>query len=200
MAANVEIFMAAVSRERRGFSAAGGGKSPMTGPPPAGNLRLAMLTSPLEIVLDLPREHVAATIARRRLRQDLDGLFEPQRLSDLNVVVSELVTNAVIHGHGAIRVRIEIIGGDVRGEVTDEGGGFEHEVREVGVDELRGRGLLFVQRFTSRWGVHEGTAHVWFEMLSGEPTRTTAGPEVSASRRPRQLPPRREQPRVSQGR
>lgn len=158
-----------------------------------------MPASLLEIVLDLPREHIAATIARRRLRRDLDGLFEPQRLSDLNVVVSELVTNAVIHGQGAIRLRIEVTGGDVRGEVSDEGGGFEHEVREVGVDELRGRGLLFVQRFTSRWGVHEGTAHVWFEMLSSERTRRTAGPELGASRRPRPLPARPERPRVSPG-
>ena len=118
----------------------------------------------VEIVLDLPREPIAATIARRRLRQDLSGLLEPQRLSDLKVVVSELVTNAVIHGQGAIRLYIEVSGDDLRGEVIDEGRGFGHEVGDVGVDPLDCRGLLFVQRFTSRWGVLEGTGVVWFEM------------------------------------
>jgi anti-sigma regulatory factor (Ser/Thr protein kinase) len=130
---------------------------------------------PVQIVLDLPREHVAATIARRRLRKDLDGLLEPERLSDLRVVVSELVTNAVIHGSGAIRVCIELKGGSLRGEVIDEGPGFEHDVGADGVDPMHFRGLLFVQRFTSRWGVHHGTGHVWFEMDCAERARSAAG-------------------------
>jgi anti-sigma regulatory factor (Ser/Thr protein kinase) len=121
-----------------------------------------------EIALDLPREHGAATIARRRLRQDLGGLLPPQELCDLTVVVSELVTNAVIHGEGAIRLRVEFCSGVLKGEVSDEGCGFECRARDVGVDQLHVRGLLFVDRFASRWGVHEGTGVVWFQMPVGE--------------------------------
>lgn len=116
----------------------------------------------LEIVLDLPCDHVAAAVARRRLGRDLTGRLNPQQFSDLKVVVSELVTNAVIHGHGGIRLRILVTGEDVKGEIIDEDGGLEHDGRDVGVDQLQGHALLFVQRLTSRWGVHKGTT--WFEM------------------------------------
>ena len=88
-------------------------------------------------------------------------------LDDLYLVVSELVTNAVMHGQGAIRLRLQVDAGDLRGEVIDDGGGFEHELRAAGPSATSGRGLLIVDRLTNRWGVHEGTTHVWFEMLTG---------------------------------
>jgi hypothetical protein len=31
-----------------------------------------------------------------------------------------------------------------------------------------GRGLLIVDRLTTRWNAHERATHVWFEMLMGE--------------------------------
>lgn len=116
------------------------------------------------IVLELPREPVAATIARRRVRHDLDGLLGPQELCDLAIVVSELVANAVVHGQGAIRLRIEFGDGELKGEVCDEGHGFERPAHCVGGDQLQVRGLLFVDRLASRWGVQEATGRVWFEM------------------------------------
>jgi anti-sigma regulatory factor (Ser/Thr protein kinase) len=108
-------------------------------------------------------------------------------LDDLYLVVSELVTNAVMHGRGAIRLRLHVDAGDLWGEVIDAGGGFEHEVREVGPFAATGRGLLIVDRLTTRWGVHEGTTHVWFEMLTGSPGRRRAGPHVGEQSRPPQL-------------
>ena len=52
-------------------------------------------------------------------------------------MVSELVTNAVMHGQGTIRLRLQVDAGDVWGEVIDAGGGFEYEVREVGPFQQR---------------------------------------------------------------
>ena len=95
------------------------------------------------------------------------GKLEQRVLDDLSLVVSELVTNAVIHGQGAIRLRLLLDAGDARGEVIDAGGGFEHVVREAGPSATSGRALLIVDRSTTPWGVHEGTTHVWFEMLAG---------------------------------
>ena len=109
-------------------------------------------------------------------------------LDDLYLVVSELVTNAVMHGQGAIRLRLHVDAGDVWGEVIDAGGGFEHELREAGPDATSGRGLLIVDRLTTRWGVHEGTTHVWFEMLTGSHGQPGAGPHVGEERRPPQFP------------
>ena len=91
-------------------------------------------------------------------------MLQPPVLDDLQLVVTELVTNAVIHGQGTIRLRLRLDAGDVRGDVIDEGGGFEHELREASPYAESGRGLLIVDRLSTRWGVHECSSHVWFEM------------------------------------
>jgi anti-sigma regulatory factor (Ser/Thr protein kinase) len=139
--------------------------------------------------IGLPRDLSAAGLARRELRLNFAGLVHRRVLHDLCVVVSELVTNAIMHGQGEIRLWLEHDAGRVRGEVIDAGTGFEREVRETGPYATSGRGLLIVERLTTRWGVHEGTTHVWFEMLTGSHGPQAAGPLVGAERRPPQLPP-----------
>ena len=140
----------------------------------------------------LPRDLSAPAVARRELRLRFAGLLHQRVLDDLSVVVSELVANAVVHGQGEIRLRLEYDAGDMRGEVVDAGSGFEHEVREAGPFAISGRGLLIVERLTTRWGVHEGTTHVWFEMLTGSHGRHGPGPLVGEESRPPQLPRRDE--------
>jgi len=122
----------------------------------------------VDIDIALPHDASAASVARRALLETWAGKLEQRVLDDLSLVVSELVTNAVIHGQGAIRLRLLLDAGDARGEVIDAGGGFEHEVREAGPSATSGRGLMIVDRLTTRWGVREGTTRVWFEMLAGE--------------------------------
>jgi anti-sigma regulatory factor (Ser/Thr protein kinase) len=130
----------------------------------------------VQIDLALPRAPSAAAVARRELRRSFGGVLHQGALDDLYLVVSELASNAVLHGQGAIRLRLQVDAGDVWGEVIDGGSGFEHEMREAGPDATSGRGLLIVDRLTSRWGVHEGTTHVWFEMLAGSDGPQRAGP------------------------
>jgi anti-sigma regulatory factor (Ser/Thr protein kinase) len=132
----------------------------------------------VDIDVALPRAASAAAAARRELRETLAGKLPQPVLDDLALVVSELVTNAVLHGQGDIRLRLQLDAGDVRGEVVDAGGGFEHELREAAPFATSGRGLLIVDRLTTRWGAHGGTTHVWFEMLMGE-----HGPMRTAGRR-----------------
>ena len=119
----------------------------------------------------LPRDPSAAAFARRELRRRFAGGLTEPILDELYLVVSELVTNA-----------------EVWGEVIDAGGGFEYALREAGPTAPSGRGLLIVDRLSTRWGVHEGTTHVWFEMLTGSRGRQGAGPHVGEESRPRQLP------------
>ncbi len=76
------------------------------------------------------------------------------------MVISELVTNALEHGRGQVVFRLQLDEGIVRGEVIDQGSGFEYEIRARGPEDLRGRGLFLVAALTNRWGVHEGTTHV----------------------------------------
>jgi anti-sigma regulatory factor (Ser/Thr protein kinase) len=120
---------------------------------------------PVSFSLELPREPAASFLARQAVRQHLAEVLPAATLADLTLAVSELVTNAVLHGKGRIELRVELGEGSVKGEVIDEGAGFERQIRaDGGVDGVAGRGLLIVGQLSERWGVHEGTTHVWFEI------------------------------------
>jgi len=128
-----------------------------------------------DLVLNLPPDTSAPGLARAAAKTYVAGEVSPDRLSELSLVVTELVSNALEHGRGQVGFRLQLDDGVVRGEVTDQGGGFEHEVRERGPEDVRGRGLSLVAALTNRWGIHEGTTHVWFEL----------GAQTSESGRPR---------------
>src|SRR4051794_33877842 len=136
-------------------------------------------------MVDLPHDVSAPARARSALRQRFTGAMDAEQLELLELVTSELVTNAVVHGAEGVRFAVRVDGTRVVGEVIDGGGGFEHEVRQRGAEELGGRGLALVDELTTRWGVHEGTTHVWFELGVGESPEH--GPNVGESRRPQAL-------------
>lgn len=142
---------------------------------------------PAELTLDVPRTSQGSTLARNEVRDRLAGELAPAQLADLLLVVSELTTNAIEHGSGDIRLSVVISDdGRVRGEVVDDGSGFAHDVDERGIDDVGGRGLLIVAALAQRWGVHEGTSHIWFE-LTAHSDRAPANPQLGAERRPPQL-------------
>ena len=109
---------------------------------------------------ELPRSPTAPQLARRLVG---DWFGQELSLKDLHrakLLVTELVTNAVVHGTGQIHVMGEINDDRVLVEVIDEGRGFEREVRASDFADLHGRGLMIVEAEASRWGVHEGTPRV----------------------------------------
>lgn len=79
-----------------------------------------------------------------------------------NVVlaVSELVTNAVQHGHGAVGLRVRYVVGELRIEVTD-GNPEPAELRSAGDDDVSGRGLFLVAVFARDWGVSDDGKTTW---------------------------------------
>jgi anti-sigma regulatory factor (Ser/Thr protein kinase) len=113
---------------------------------------------------ELPRSPEAPGVARRALSSWYAAALEPDELHRAKLLTSELVTNAVLHGQGQILMRANIDDDRVLVEVIDEGGGFEHGLRRHNFDALHGRGLAIVDAESSRWGIHEGTTHVWFEL------------------------------------
>ena len=142
----------------------------------------------IAISLNLPHDRSAPTVARRTATLHFDGLLQPERLGDLRLVLSELVSNAVVHGRGEVVLRLDFDGSTVRGEVIDQGHGFEHELRVSGPGDVGGRGLMLVEQLASRWGVHEGTTHVWFE-LSAKASAAVREPrpELGEAARPSEL-------------
>ena len=88
-------------------------------------------------------------------------------LEDLQLVVSELVTNSVKFGPKRAITLALTIGRDgvVKGEVIDQGDGERAKVEMTAEPTLDGGwGLHLVDQVAMRWGVHEGSTHVWFEI------------------------------------
>jgi anti-sigma regulatory factor (Ser/Thr protein kinase) len=73
-----------------------------------------------------------------------------------------LVTNSVRYGgDGALRLQIDTDGPrKLRAEVIDQGAGFVPVAR----DRRRRLGPSPRATLSNRWGVHEGSTHVWFEI------------------------------------
>ena len=81
-------------------------------------------------------------------------------------MVSEVVTNAVVHGEGRIDLAIEVVGGAVRVSVSDRGRGRIFHQSMARPSEARGRGLAIVDELANSWGVvpygKQGKT-VWFQ-------------------------------------
>ena len=120
---------------------------------------------PAELSIRLPRDRAAVSAAREAICSSFDGLGRKQS-SDLTLVVSELVSNAVVHGRGRITLTLRFDDGHIEGEVIDAGEGFERQMRKRRADDFGGHGLAIVEALCTRWGVHGGTTHVWFELGS----------------------------------
>ena len=95
------------------------------------------------------------------------------RLDEIELCVSELATNALIHGvppGRLFRVRIEATEEEVRIEVRDSGPGRPVS-QAPHLDSEHGRGLLLVAELADAWGDIEYTVGktVWFTMKSTPP-------------------------------
>ncbi|MDP1849314.1 MAG: ATP-binding protein [Solirubrobacteraceae bacterium] len=97
------------------------------------------------------------------MRDRFAGRVSPDELEDLRVIVSELTTNALLHGAGEIHLLVQLDEGVVCGEVLDDGGGFA-DTDSAG--RAGGNGLDMVGALAERWGVQDGTSRVWFELAA----------------------------------
>jgi anti-sigma regulatory factor (Ser/Thr protein kinase) len=139
-----------------------------------------------ELSFEVPRDTRGPALSRAAVRDSFAGRISARELEDLQVIVCELVTNAVLYGSGEIRVRARLQDGVVHGEVVDEGSGFEHTVERCGIDALGGNGLPIVAALARRWGIHEGSSHVWFE-LTPDAAATPVAPRLGEEHRPEEL-------------
>jgi anti-sigma regulatory factor (Ser/Thr protein kinase) len=118
----------------------------------------------MDVTFDLDAQPSAPARARRRI-DALEGAVAPRVLEDLRIVISELVANSVKYGPGApITVRLRVDSPTaVRGDVNDQGKATQPpQVRQRPGGPEGGYGLNLVDRLSERWGVHEGSTHVWF--------------------------------------
>jgi anti-sigma regulatory factor (Ser/Thr protein kinase) len=120
-----------------------------------------------QLSVELPRTQQAPALARQAL-QKLDGRLDPDVAPDVRLLVSELVSNSVKYGGaGPVRLEVSASPSRIRAEIVDQGVGFVPRRRNRRLDDVGGWGLHLVERLTDRWGTHEGSTHVWFEIDLG---------------------------------
>lgn len=105
--------------------------------------------APAVAELRLAERNTSAALARQFTRSTLASWQSPGSHDDIVLVVSELVTNALLHGHGTPMVRL--LDGDdhVRVEVCDDSPLLPVSHR---VTPTSGLGLRVVEQLSSAWG------------------------------------------------
>lgn len=124
----------------------------------------------IHLSVRLPAEPRAAAGARRSLGA-LASYLDPTTVEEVELLVSELVTNSLRHGGLAEGSWVELcVDADsiLHVEVTDPGRGFPKEPVRAAERGLSGWGLYLVDRIADRWGaIGEGETRIWFEIDLG---------------------------------
>lgn len=123
----------------------------------------------------LPARDTSVAAARRRVRHQLYGWGLPSTTCDnAQLIVSELVTNAVLHTQSSqVRCLLWSSGQVLRIEVADEGPGLvPRRPCPTDAEAENGRGLLLLDALAARWGVispdHRSGCTVWAELPAAD--------------------------------
>ncbi|MET9239318.1 ATP-binding protein [Nonomuraea sp. NPDC003709] len=103
--------------------------------------------------------------ARRLTRDKLTDWGFDDQIEVAELLVSELVANALDHAHGQVHLGFSAENGLLRCEVEDENPQLP-TMRTVDLDAERGRGLFLVDTLSGSWGgtpTPRGKA-IWFEL------------------------------------
>ncbi|MEV5412689.1 ATP-binding protein [Thermopolyspora sp. NPDC052614] len=109
--------------------------------------------------------------ARRAVRKALADWGHERIADDLVLVISELVTNSIIHGAPEIVLTLHIEGTTLFGAVTDHGPDLPHLLNPDDHAE-HGRGLALVSDLVRTMGwcrASDGSKQVWFTYPLPEP-------------------------------
>jgi two-component sensor histidine kinase len=114
----------------------------------------------------LERGPTAPAAARRQVSAMCQDLHRDAACI-ATLLTSELVTNALVHGCGAIGMTIDRTPGQLRVDVQDESS-RQPQRQANNVDSTEGRGLLLLETLASSWGVRNAAGGkgkgVWFTL------------------------------------
>lgn len=122
--------------------------------------------------LELRLPHTTQSV--RRARRTIAAFFDPSDVpgavvDDLLLLVSELVTNAVVHAGSLAVVRLDTDDERIKVAVADSDATRQPSMTDPSPLATSGRGVMLVDRLAARWGVepqHAGKI-VWFELPRG---------------------------------
>jgi anti-sigma regulatory factor (Ser/Thr protein kinase) len=126
----------------------------------------AAVTTSAQESFTLQSAPAAVPAARERVITLAEAFVATDRLPDLRLVISEVITNAVRHGgEGDLLVAVTPKAEFLCVQVTDTGDGFAPRPRAYAPDEDGGFGLFLIERLTRRWGLtrENSNTRVWFE-------------------------------------
>ncbi|MGW5849795.1 SpoIIE family protein phosphatase [Streptomyces sp. NPDC055254] len=116
------------------------------------------------VVWDLPSDPSVVSLARRRTTEQLTewGLDEASFVTEL--LVSELVTNAIRYGEPPVQLRLIHEKSTLICEVSDASSTAPH-MRRARIFDEGGRGLLLVAQLAQRWGTRHAPVGktIWAE-------------------------------------
>ncbi|SDO37350.1 Anti-sigma regulatory factor (Ser/Thr protein kinase) [Lentzea jiangxiensis] len=104
-------------------------------------------------VLELDSEVPDIAVVRQWARTSLPSLHEDDLL-DVQLVVTELVSNVYDHGRFPARLRLHRTGAEDGVEVVvEDASATPPALQPSSPDSVRGRGLVLVDQLCERWGV-----------------------------------------------
>ena len=115
-------------------------------------------------VTTLPAQDRSPGSARRAVQEALMGAGLEVMLDDALLLVSELVTNAVVHAGTELELRIDIAPDLARIEVIDHGPGRPFHRHDPDDASEFGRGIFLLDALAQEWGTSHfaGGKSVWF--------------------------------------
>jgi CheY-like chemotaxis protein len=149
----------------------------------AGLLDAALGALTARVDADFPAKPWSVAGARAFVRAALERWREDELVDTVTLLLSELVTNAVVHAAAAPSVAVHLLPDRVHVEVADDDETTHLEPREAPLSAEGGRGLLLVEALADCWGqvLLPGGKVVWFDVLR-------AGPDRSLDRSPERFP------------
>jgi GAF domain-containing protein/anti-sigma regulatory factor (Ser/Thr protein kinase) len=105
--------------------------------------------------------------ARRFVRRTLRSWGVTEGHDAVLVVVSELVTNALVHTDGRVRMDLTLINNRLRVAVADASPRTPVRPTSIGWEATGGRGILLVEALSATWGTLpvSGGKQVWAELV-----------------------------------
>lgn len=110
----------------------------------------------------------AAPAARRFTTATMRKWGMPRLMPSVELAVSELATNSIVHASTRFLVQIQRMATGIRVAVTDAGESLPSPAGSLDPEATRGRGIPLVGILAARWGteIHEGGKTVWAEFDS----------------------------------
>jgi anti-sigma regulatory factor (Ser/Thr protein kinase) len=125
---------------------------------------LTEVTLPTMLRRHLPPHPTSAGEARRIVRRLLATAGQVDLIDPAELLVSEIVTNAVLHAGTSIDLRCTLVDHSLLVEVDDRGGQLPSYRGYDDATVCSGRGLVLLEQVAERWGVIPtfGGKTVWF--------------------------------------